>query len=182
MPRDIRDILKEGSANSKELNRGHRARFEERLVQLQQPKNKNFSFLKIAASILLLFSVGYFALHSNEVKESTPINMTEATSLSTISPEMKQIENYYVAAINYEIASLEISDENQVILDEYLGKIGKLTEDYQRLNTELIKNGVNERTVNALITNLQLRLQILLQLKDKLNEIKTSKKNENITI
>tara|TARA_R110002073_G_scaffold139232_2_gene289344 strand:- start:119435 stop:119983 length:549 start_codon:yes stop_codon:yes gene_type:complete len=182
MPKDIRDILKEGSANSRELNTGHRARFEERLVQLKQPKKNHFFFLKIAASIVLLLSVGYFALTANEVKEITPLNVTEATSLSSISPEMKQIENYYVTAINYEIASLDISDDNQAILDEYLEKIGKLTEDYQRLDKESIQNGINEKTVNALITNLQLRLQILLQLKDKLNEIKTSKKNEDITI
>jgi len=184
MPKDIRDILKEAQS-SKELKANHRARFEERLEQMHTPKKTtNFFFLKIAATVLVLVSVGYFALKTNSVEVDQPVNTAKIVNLSSVSPEMKQIEDYYTGAINYEIASLEITPENQAILDDYLDKIGKLDEDYKRLNKELSEKGINEKTVNAMITNLQLRLQLLLQLKDRLNEMKTSKnkENENATI
>ncbi len=183
MPKDIRDILKEAQ-RSEELKEDHRARFEKRLQQMHTVKKSNFFFLKIAASIVLLVSVGYFIFNSSSTIIDQPIEEDTIVDLNSVSPEMKQIEDYYLAAINYEIASLEITPENQEILDNYLDKIGKLTEDYTRLNKEISENGINEKTVNAMITNLQLRLQLLLQLKDTLNEMKTSKniENENATI
>ncbi len=183
MPRDIRDILKE-APRSKELKEDHRARFEKRLHQIHTVKKSNFFFLKIAASIVLLVSLGYAIFNSSSIVIDQPIEEDTIVDLNSVSPEMKQIEDYYLAAINYEIASLEITPENQEILDNYLDKIGKLTDDYIRLNKEISKNGINEKTVNAMITNLQLRLQLLLQLKDTLNEMKTSKniENENTTV
>ncbi len=184
MPKDIREILKEAQ-NSRELKENHRARFENRLQQLHKTKKRpTYFFLKVAASIAIILSAGYFMLDTNPTIIEDPIDSSNSINLSSVSPEMKQIEDYYVTAINYEIASLEVTSENQAILDDYLDKIGKLTDDYVRLNTELSKNGINEKTINALITNLQLRLQLLLQLKDTLNEMKISKneENENVTI
>jgi len=185
MPKDLRDILKEAQSNPRELKKGHRVKFEERLAELHENKKKNsFFFLKIAASLMLVVSVGYFTFNNNSIEVDSPIEATKIVDLKSVSPEMKQIEDYYLTAINYEIASLETTPENQAILDDYLDKIGKLTDDYTRLNKEISEKGINEKTVNAMITNLQLRLQLLLQLKDTLYEMKTSKnkKNENTTI
>ena len=97
---------------------------------------------------------------------------------------MQKVENYYLSSINNEFAGLEKTTENQQLLDDYLEKIGKLDDDYQRLTNELAKSGINGKTVNALITNLQLRLQLLLQLKDQLNELQTRNtiNNEEQTI
>lgn len=179
MPKDIRDILKE-TQSSRALKDNHRARFEERLQQLHTTKKSNFFFFtKIAASIVLIVGLGYFIFNSNPDGSVQPNEETEIVDLKSVSPEMKQIESYYLAAINYEIASLENTPENQAILDDYLDKIGKLTDDYTRLNKEVSLHGINEKTVNAMITNLQLRLQLLLQLKDTLNEMKTIKNKEN---
>ena len=185
MPKDIRDILKDAEHNQLELPKNHRMRFENRLEQMHIPKKKNYFFLKIAASLTLLVSFGYFAFNTNTTTPQVEeILESKITNLSSISPEMKQIENYYLTAINYEIASLELIPENQEILDDYLEKIGKLDADYKRLNKELSEKGINEKTINSLITNLQLRLQLLVQLKDTLSEIKTSKnkENENTTV
>ncbi len=186
MPKDLREILKEAQ-NSRELQANHRDRFENRLQKLHTTKKgSSFFFLKIAASIVVVLGLSYgiFNLGNENEVIGDPDETTNTISLSSVSPEMKQIEDYYVAAINYEIASLEITPENQVVLDDYLEKIGKLADDYIRLNTELSTKGINEKTINALITNLQLRLQLLLQLKDTLNEMKISKneENENVTI
>ncbi len=183
MPKDIREILKEAQ-NSKELNEKHRQRFEQRLQQLRTPKKKNYFFLKMAVSIVVLLSVGYFSLVNKPIGVEQQIVEPKITNLSSISPEMKQIENYYLTAINYEMASIEQTPKNKVVLDKYLEKIAELTNQYKQLTIDLTQKEINEKTINALIDNLQLRLQILLELKDTINEMKTPKtiKNETTTI
>lgn len=182
MPKDLRDIIKE--AQQKELNmpENHRQRFEERLQELDTPKKKKtFFFLKIAASLLVLVGLGYAVLDNNSATPLEELPQEEITSLGSISPEMQKVENYYITAINHELASLEQTPENKELLDTYLDKVGKLSKDYKRLTKELSENGLQEKTINALITNLQLQLQLLVQLKDEINDLKTPK-YENATI
>ncbi len=188
MPRDIREILNETTAHDLELPKNHKQRFEQRLDTLQKSnKRSSFFFLKIAASLVVLVGLGYAVLNgvTPDVNTGGPEQPAATfSSLSAISPEMQKVENYYMSAINYELASLEKTPENQQLLDDYLEKIGKLDNDYKRLNESLATEGINEKTIKSLITNLQLRLQLLLQLKDQLNELQTRNdiKNENATI
>ena len=186
MPKDIRDILKENSRRSLELSKDHRTKFEERLHRSKTPKVRNHIFLKIAASILIIasISIGYLALnHQPSEAINNSIQNSSIVDLGSVSPEMKQIENYYLTAINYEMASIEINPEAKEVMDKYLEKISDLTKAYKQLNIDLSENGITEKTINALITNLQLRLQLLLELKDTLNELKTSKiTNNEVTI
>ena len=182
MPKDIRDILKNDLSKSSNLSSDHRENFVNKLAQLQRPKKNYYFFLKIAASIVLLISLGYYFSLSGFNQESS--DKPQVVNLDNLSPELKQIENYYLTAINYEMASIEPSPENKDILDSYLKKIAELTAEYKLLSLDLIEKEINEKTVNDLITNLQLRLQLLLDLKDTLSEMKTPKniENENNTI
>ncbi|MBL4939362.1 MAG: hypothetical protein JKY16_03655 [Lutibacter sp.] len=68
------------------------------------------------------------------------------------------------------------------MLDGYLEKIGELTQEYKILTNELNTEGVNEKTINALIDNLQLRLKLLYQLKEQLNELKKLNTTENESV
>ena len=188
MPKDMREIMREAQSDQLELPKGHRKRFEDKLTTLHKPKKTtSFFFLKVAAALAIVFSLGYLAF--NGLATGTTVDSEEGpdvkfTSLSSVSPEMEKVENYYKAAISYELAGLEKTPENQKILDDYLEKIGKLDRDYERLTKELAEKGINEKTINSLITNLQLQLQLLLQLKDELNDLQTRKdiKNEDTTI
>ena len=182
MPKDIREILKSDLKSSLKLSSDHREKFESKLQHFQKPKQHNYYFIKIAASIILLISLGYFFTQQEDMNLQTP--EAKVVDLASVSPEMKKIENYYLTAINYEMASIEPNDENKVVLDTYLKKIAELTAEYKQLSIDLTEKEINERTVNALINNLQLRLQLLLDLKDTINEMNTSKtiNNENITV
>ena len=60
-------------------------------------------------------------------------------------------------------------------------ELGGLDEEYKKLNIELNEIGPNDQTIEALIQNLQLRLELLKKLKEKLNQLKLSK-NEQETI
>lgn len=182
MSNDIREIIKDNKSNSMKLSDGHRNRFEARLRELHSPNRKKFTFLKIAASIVFLISIGYIFIHKDLVQQTD--SDTKVVDLGTISPEMKQIENYYLMAINYEMANLETTPQSKTLLDTYLKKITELTNQYKEISNNLTENEINEKTINTLITNLQLRLQLLIELKDTMQELNTPKtiNNETSTI
>jgi len=185
MPKDLRKLLKNEPMQTKTLSKNHRINFEAKLQQeLHNPKKNYFHLLKIAASFLVVIGLGttLFYFSNNTVKNKT--EMAKIESLGSISPELKNIENYYLASINTEISNLQENPENKELLDSYLEKIGELTSEYKLLTVELNTNGLNEKTINALIDNLQLRLKLLYQLKEQLNELKklNLEKNENIQV
>ena len=148
------------------------------MQKIEPKKSKNYIFLKIAASILVLISTGYFLIQDDKIQ---PDSNDEKMDLAEISPELKLIENNYETAITYEMLGIESTENNKEILDSYLGKVASLSEEYKILSKKLVTDDINEKVVNGLINNLQLRLQLLLELKDKLKELKTKNTLQNET-
>ena len=190
MQRDLRELFKKDSKEQKhQLKEGHESRFLDRLEEeLPQKKKSIFFLLKIAASMLVLLSLGHFVFVVNN--EDDPVKVTvveknkatetiEGISLGDLSPDLKKVENYYVANINLALSKLEVSIENKDLVDSYMLQLSNLNTEYKKLNIELNQLGPNDQTINALIENLQYRLQLLQKLKKKLNELKTSK-NEQV--
>lgn len=189
MPKDIRKLLENYPEESVNLSENHSNKFESKLMKElheERPKRKTVYWLSIAASLALLVTVAI--QFNSDSKGDGPLKspVTEETkqiSLGTISPELNTIETYYVNSINLELSQLEITDENKELIDTYLQKIGELTEEYKSLTKELNTKGVNDQTIDALINNLQLRLQLMKRLKKQLNNLKevNSNQNEKIT-
>jgi hypothetical protein len=195
MAQDIRDLLKNDESKATPLSKGHEARFEDKLNTAfsenqtidKKTKGNTFYWLKIAAMITLICSVGYFGyvsiLEEPEVEiAETPINKEEylnQISLGDISPNLKKMEEFYTKGINVQLTSLSQSDdeENKELVEGYLLRFNELDEEYARLTIELNKVGPTEETINALIDNLKLRLELLFKLKNKLKELK-NKENE----
>lgn len=191
MAQDIRDMFRDANPGSQDtLNEGHQKRFEQRLDRALPKKNKtnNFFFLKIAAVFLVAISVGlfYFSNKNNNEADTQIVDTPEEVhvdeilkesqfQLSDISPEFKKIESYYLAGINMELAKLEVNNDNKALIDAFMLQMEELDKEYQRLNAELQETGPNEQTIEAMIANLQLRMDLLRKLKSKLNEIKNSK-------
>ena len=194
MAQDLRELFKEDRAEADKkytLNPDHKTRFLDRLEEeLPIKKRKNgFHWLKIAASIAILLAAAVFYYFNQDTDASgkTTVVQTDDTkkdnaiSLGDLSPDLKKVETYYVANINLVLSQLEVSQENKEMTDEFMEELGNLNAEYQRLNMELNELGPNDQTINALIKNLQLRLQLLQKLKTKLNELKSSK-NEQVKI
>ena len=91
------------------------------------------------------------------------------------------MEDYYMVNINLELSQLKISDRNKALIDSFMERLEDLNVEYKKLNTELNEIGPNDQTITALIKNLQLRLQLLHKLRDKLQELKkmSSEAGEN---
>ena len=191
MAQDLRKLFKEQrEEETYQMKEGHADRFFSKLeTQLpEKSKPSSYFWLKIAASVIVMIGLAsYFFMNANDAIETkTTIvdnsNNTETNiSLGDLSPDLEKIESYYVANINLELANLEISDDNKDIVDGYMEQLAALDLEYKKLNKELNDFGPNDQTIEALIQNLQLRLQLLKKLKEKLNQLKLSK-NEQATI
>jgi len=182
MSKNIREIMKNYKKQETSLSANHRNKFHDRLQQEvhKQPKKRNYRWLQVAASVVLMvsLSIGYF---NTDTVEEDPIKNTNDISLGSLSPEFKSIEDYYTNSINLEISKLDANENNKEILDGYLAKIDELTTEYKSLTTELNTKGVNDEIINALINNLQLRLGLLQRLKKQLNDLKQLKSKQNET-
>lgn len=201
MAQDIRKMFQEDKSISKDkLKKGHQKRFEAKLDQAfpQQKEEKKsqdqFMFLKIAAVLVVALGIGFFFFTSGEdmfsgkqvvdTEEQTPEKEEEVVpakkeyQLSDVSPEYKRIEDYYLASLNIELAKLDVNDDNRALVDSFMNQLAELDEEYKRLNAEIRETGLNESSVEALIANLQLRLELLFKLKNKIKEINPSKNKD----
>ncbi len=192
MQQDLRDLFEKERERQKQNikpKEGHQSRFLERLDEvLPQKKKQTFFSYKIAAAVLILISAAYFGLQYFNERTDTPTTIVERNNtidkpveftLGDLSPDFKKIENYYVANINLELSKLEVSGDNEGLVQSYMQQLADLNVEYKNLNKELNEMGPNDQTISALIQNLQLRLQLLQKLKKKLNELNTSK-NEQV--
>ncbi|MGB5436573.1 MAG: hypothetical protein WBM98_11840 [Maribacter sp.] len=188
MAQDLRKLFEEEcKKEGYVMTEGHEKRFMELLDRELPTKRKpSFLILKIAAAILVLVGMGTFMYTNREVKnikttivEKDPIMETKTgISLGDLSPDLKKVENYYVANINLELSKLNISGETKELVDSYMERLSELNVEYKTLNTELNQIGPNDQTISALIKNLQLRLQLLQKLKKNLNEVQSSKNEQ----
>jgi hypothetical protein len=160
---------------------GHEQRFLKKLEgELPVSKGPTFPWFKIAAAFIILLGLGaYIFVPWNEqdpveatiVEKNNPVPEEKGISLGDLSPDLKKVEDYYVVSINLELSQLEISDRNKTLIDSYMERLEELNKEYKKLNGELNAIGPNDQTITALIKNLQLRLQLLHRLRDKLKEL-----------
>lgn len=180
MAQDIKELLKQ-ELTHEVMPKGHEARFMEKL-DANFPKNQpsKFYWLNIAASIVIVLGVGYSSYnHFNPTEPiSIPNEVVETKTLGDVSPNLKKVEDYYLASINLELSKLKYTPETKSLFDGYLARLDELNKEYERLNMELTESGPNELTINALIDNLKFRLNLLYRLKEQLNSLKASEINQ----
>ncbi|MGB5419501.1 hypothetical protein [Algibacter sp.] len=182
MAQDIRELFKNDKITGDKMPGKHQDRFLEKLdVALPETKQSNFSWWQIAASIVVLlgFSFGAFKYFQSPVIVDTPeIANTKIANtknvvtktLGDISPGLKKVEDYYLASINLELSKMTYTPDTKELFDDYLNQMNTLGKEYQKLSLELTESGPSELTVNALIDNLKLRLNLLSRLRLQLQE------------
>lgn len=180
MAQDIRDLLKDEQVKHEDMPKHHEARFLEKLDAAfpeETQKPPKFSWLNIAASVVLLIglSFGAYKFMAPNGNEGTEVATTteEVKGLGKVSPELKKIEDYYLASINLELSKIKPTAETKAVFDGYLEQLEELNQEYKRLSLELNEN-TSELTINALIDNLRFRLNLLYRLKDQLQTLNAS--------
>lgn len=186
MARDIRELLRNMESGRKQkMPEGHREEFQ-KLLDKELPRNSvrvPVFWLQVAAGVALVAAVATFVFFQQEqvVSPENSVVNTESDEATTVkqltlgdlSPDLSKIENFYLANINMELAGIEMKEEYKDLISGYLSRLTELHEEYEALTEELNTLGPNEATINALINNLQMRLNLLYRLKDQLNEFKS---------
>ncbi|MAB57689.1 MAG: hypothetical protein CL527_02510 [Aequorivita sp.] len=198
MAQDIKKMFENYQPEPRQPREGHRARFEAKLdgvfsENISEEKHMTIPWLKIAAMVVVLLAVSFFGYQqlskpevatdaTNAIVENPPATEESADTpkltLADISPDLKKVEEYYMAGINVQLASLKITEDNKDLVDGYMQRLAELDREYTALNAELGRVGPTEATVTALIDNLKLRLDLLFKLKNKLKELKKQNNEE----
>lgn len=190
MAQDLRKLFEEAKQNPTKANmpEGHEARFRDRLDEaFPAGRRRSFRYWAIAASVAVLLGVAGFLWQMNRTTSDVPTQVVDrqdaqdniqGITLGDLSPDLKRVEDYYVNNINLELAQLDLSGEAKSVADGFITQLGELDAEYKRLNEELNTLGPNDQTIEALVKNLQLRLQLLYKLKDTLQELKSSENEQ----
>ena len=151
---------------------GHFNRFEAKLNKTVTPKKnyKLFSYVAVAASIVLLFGVWLGSSFSNSGME-----------LATVSPEMEETQSYFISIIKNELTTIENERNNDTeqLINDALLQINKLENQYSKLTLELKESTEDKRIIYAMISNFQQRIDILQNLLFQIENVKQLKTQNN---
>jgi hypothetical protein len=110
--------------------------------------------------------------------ENLAINNSEF-SLSSVSPEYKEVEFYYTNAI-----SVGLNQWNNLKTDGFISEteqdlmnteLTEFEERFKTLQTDLAANPNDERVINAMLEYYQAKLEIINMIVNKLQEVKQQK-------
>jgi len=165
MKRDIRDLFKEED-NLITPPKNHRAEFLEKLQKQSKKKSISFSWLKIAAVLLIAITVGFSIFY----------NKSEVLKVSPIVAQIEAVEAEYLKNIETEWKSFVAIAEDDILVARFKKKLDDLDKDYQDISVQFKNDSDNILVIEALVENLQTRLRIL---KDIQKHIKIlNQKNE----
>lgn len=173
MEQNLKELFEKDRLMNYTRSVNHEDLFIERLYEELPLKNKNsFGMLKIAASVIIVLSLGIasYVLINQERKSGNP-----KLVLSTISPDLKEIEDFYVANINSTLLEIKNHKQSQSLIDRYMKRFAILKDEHRSLIIEINTEGPSTMSINALINNLKKQLELLQDLKIELEDLKNKK-------
>lgn len=169
MRQDLKKLFEQDRLVNHKRKENHEDLFIEQLYkELPLKKKSVFSRFSIAASIIILIGIGimgYIIMDKTVDKNQ----VQEIYSLKDISPELKEIESFYVTNINLTLSLIGKNDKNEAFVQRYLKRLSFLKEEYKSLIVEMNEEGPNSQSISVLINNLKLQLELLEELKEELS-------------
>ncbi|MBZ9731257.1 DUF4179 domain-containing protein [Salegentibacter sp. JZCK2] len=175
----IDELFKELDFDNKEPASGHQTRFLEKLEeQNHQPNNlgnstHKRSFWAPMLSIAAILAIA-FILFAGFFNQNSYGNSSE---LASVSPEMKETQQFYTQLIKTELAALKAEDApgTEAIVKDALTQLEKLETEYEKLKKDLQNSGQDKRVIYAMISNFQQRIDLLNEVLVQIENIKTLK-------
>ncbi len=151
---------------------GHFNRFQNKLKSKNNSKKKTsfYKYIAIAASLLLLVTIGFSKIQSSNGIE-----------LADVSPKMEETQDYFTSVIHLELEKIELlknTDNKKIIEDAFL-QLQFLEDDYNKQTLELQDNNDNKKIIFAMINNFQQRITVLQNLLSKLHDFEQLKNTKN---
>lgn len=141
---------------------------------------------KYAAAVALLWVVGYGALHLNKATKTNQAMVTQSVPLASIAPEMAEVEAYYTTVINQKKQERSTYDLKAMGIEgDFKGELAKLDSAYVQLKKELGSNPNKQQVIDAMVQNLQMRIEVLnrqIEVLGTIKEIKRTTENGKATI
>jgi hypothetical protein len=167
----LKEHIKRGKSDyfeNQAIPQGHQLRFKAKWEKNNTSGNKVKRLLPIAIGIAATVAlIVVFQPNDEEhLKEGPPV-------LGDVSPEMEKVELYFSARL--EASDLPLKN-NDPLLNRQLLQLETLDKEYQNLRLVLQQNFGNQRVIDAMINNYQMRIRIMEQMK-KYQEIKNNRIN-----
>lgn len=177
----IEDLFRNQDFDRKEPPAGHKTRFLKKLKEQNQGgkhagssihlKKLWGSILSVAAIFVIAFMLfaGFFN-HNFLGKQD---------DLAGVSPEMKETQQFYTRLIETELKTIQskATPETEVLVKDALAQLKKLETGYEKLKKDLQKSGQDKRVIYAMISNFQKRIDLLTNVLNQIERIKSLKNN-----
>ena len=160
MKQDIRNLFKEED-DLKTLPENHRTEFAEKLSKQSRPKRSPYAWLSAAAILIIAFTIGFNVIQM----EAKP----EHNQTAPIIAQVEAVEAEYLKNIETEWQSFVALTDDTVLVDRFRKKLEDLDADYKAISLQFKADSSNILVIEALIENLQTRLQILKDIQKHIN-------------
>jgi hypothetical protein len=168
--------------DSAEPSEGHLERFTMKLENRFHNKKRIISivpYLLKASVAALLITLSSLWTWDHYIRPGS-----QRIALGDVSPQYKEVENYYVQQVNImegEIANIDL-ENNSEQREMFLQEMKSMDSTYIQLQKELKANPDDERIINAMIEHYQTKIDvmnfIMSQLKATRSENQTFEKDE----
>ena len=170
--KNLEKIIQENRSafDSFEPDEGHFDRFELKLKNMNK-KQKTFTIgyiLKAAVVALLVVLSGLYIYET-----FSPSKIKQGIALSEVSPEYNEVEIYYTKLVSQkynEISQCQFFDSTQK--NRLMKELGEMDLIYENLKKDLITNPNDERVINAMIQHYQLKVEVMSQILNQLQQAK----------
>jgi len=186
--KSIEDIIRNNKDffEDAEPSEGHLERFNRKLekrFQINTIKRSIVPYLLKAAVVTLLITLSSLWTWDHFIRTGS----TRMT-LGQVSPQYKEVENYYVHQVNLmegEIVNVDLKN-NPAQKTMLMKEIKSMDSTYIYLQKELKANPNDERIINAMIEHYQTKLEVMTyivnQLKTIRNDNQNKKENEKVNL
>jgi hypothetical protein len=185
---NIEDILKSSKDffEDKEPSEGHFERFNRKLeirFRSHTTKRSIVPYLLRAAVVTLLVTLSSLWTWDNFIRPDS-----RRMTLGQVSPQYKEVENYYVHQVNLmegEIVNIDLKN-NPEQKNMLISEMKSMDSVYVSLQKELKANPNDERIINAMIEHYQTKLEVMTYIVNQLKTIRkdnqNSKENEKVNL
>ncbi|MFD1016555.1 hypothetical protein [Winogradskyella rapida] len=173
MKQDIRTLFSEED-DLKTLPKNHRTEFADKLKKQSQLKRRPYAWLGVAAILIIALTIGF-----NRVDIQSYDNQD---SPSPIVAQIESVEAEYLADIETEWQNFIALADDPVLVERFRKKLKDLDADYKAISVQFKADANNILVIEALVENLQTRLQILKDIQNHINILNQNNEQYEHTI
>ena len=171
--RNNKDFFEEAEPST-----GHLERFNRKLekrFQINTIKRSIVPYLLRAAVVTLLVTLSSLWTWDHFIRTGS-----SRMTLGQVSPQYKEVENYYVHQVNMmesEIVNVDLKN-NPEQKNMLLKEMKNMDSTYVSLQKELKANPNDERIINAMIEHYQTKLEVMTYIVNQLKTIRNDNQNK----